>query len=234
MVDDMNDFEYDCLEKKRIARSAKNHVNARRGKCKLPHEYKTAKELRAMNGEVKTYNIREPLVKSQFLALPTDLAKEYLLWLQSEFKATDGQIGEMLGLSPAGAALYRKQLGITSLGRGNQNRRNEAQIKKWESFLHPEVATEFATGTPKVATKFATEVTDKVTDKVTENVTDKAVETVTATASEPLTQTPVNKVAHVVHFKIMWQNVHSWEELYALCKQMPFPDDPACVTMEVN
>ena len=221
MVNDMNDFDYDCLEKKRIARSAKNHVNARRGKCKLPHEYKTAKELRAMNGEVKTYNIREPLVKSQFLALPTDLAKEYLLWLQSEFKATDGQIGKMLGLSPAGAALYRKQLGVSSLGRGNQNRRNEAQIQKWESFIHPEVATEIATETPTVATKFATET-------VAENATTEVTTETPERSQEPI------RVAHTVRLTVTWENVHSWEELYALCKQMPFPDCPAAVMVGVN
>lgn len=200
----MNDFEYDCAQKKRIARSAKNHVNARRGKCKLPHEYLTAKERKALNGEVKTYNIRVPLDKHQFLTLPTDLAKDYLLWLQSEFRATDGQIAEMFGCSAASVNLYRKTLDVPSLGRGNQNRRNKEQMKKWDAFVHPEVT---------VAKNETVEVTTEVTTEVI---------------------TPEPLIARTIRLSVSWENVHSWEELYSLCKQMPFPDYPAAVMVGVN
>lgn len=38
----MNDFDYDIVQKKRVARGAFAHVNRKRGKCRLPSDYLTA------------------------------------------------------------------------------------------------------------------------------------------------------------------------------------------------
>lgn len=52
----MNDFDYDIVQKKRVARGAFAHVNRKRGKCRLPSDYLTAAQKREMNGKMKTYN----------------------------------------------------------------------------------------------------------------------------------------------------------------------------------
>nr|DAL76664.1 MAG TPA: hypothetical protein [Caudoviricetes sp.] len=45
----MNDFDYDCMQKKRIARGAFAHISRKRGGCTLPSDNLTAsKERRKM------------------------------------------------------------------------------------------------------------------------------------------------------------------------------------------
>lgn len=73
----MNDFDFDAMEKKRIARSAFAHVSHKRGGCTLPSDMMTAKERKELNGEVKSYNVTRPMKWSEYKALPDDLKREY-------------------------------------------------------------------------------------------------------------------------------------------------------------
>lgn len=192
----MNDFDFDCLQKKRIAKSSKNHINARRGKCKLPHEYLTRKELDALNGEVKTYNLGSPMDRKTFLLLPYDLQREYLLRLQKEFRANDGMISSMMGCSDATIRLDRIRLNVPSLGRGGQTKREPGAMKKWETWLG--------------------EDTEEMPDK-----------------EKPVLASVPDRPAAMQGWRASWASVHSWEELYTLAKQFPFPERPAFVTLEV-
>ena len=79
----MNDFDYDIVQKKRVARGAFAHVNRKRGKCRLPSDYLTAAQKREMNGEMKTYNITRPMPWEDFKAMQDDLKREYLRNMQS-------------------------------------------------------------------------------------------------------------------------------------------------------
>lgn len=74
----MNDFDYDIVQKKRVARGAFAHVNRKRGKCRLPSDSLTAAQKREMNGAVKTYNITRPMPLDEFKGMPDDLQREYL------------------------------------------------------------------------------------------------------------------------------------------------------------
>ena len=52
----MNDFDFDVLQKKRIARGAYHRKNGSKSKrCTLPSDYLTAAEKRKLNGEVMDY-----------------------------------------------------------------------------------------------------------------------------------------------------------------------------------
>lgn len=73
----MNDFDFDAMEKKRIARSAFAHVSHKRGGCTLPSDMMTAKERKELNGEVKSYNVTRPMLWAEYKALPDDLKREY-------------------------------------------------------------------------------------------------------------------------------------------------------------
>lgn len=77
----MNDFDFDVLEKKRIARSA--FLKPRHSGCTLPSDKMTRKEIAAMNGEVKTYNVTRPMKWSEYKRLPDDLKREYWRNMQS-------------------------------------------------------------------------------------------------------------------------------------------------------
>lgn len=50
----LEDFDYDVLQKKRTARGAQHRKGSKSKRCILPHELMTKKELRAMNGPMKT------------------------------------------------------------------------------------------------------------------------------------------------------------------------------------
>ena len=75
----MNDFDYDVMQKKRIARGAyaRKGTTNRKG-CRLPHENLTKKELEKLNGEVTTISMMTPIQWGNFYTLPSDLQEEYL------------------------------------------------------------------------------------------------------------------------------------------------------------
>ena len=79
----MNDFDYDCMQKKRVARGAFSHVNHKRGKCRLPSDYLTAAQRKEMNGAVKTYNIARPMPLDEFKVVPDDMKREYMRNMQN-------------------------------------------------------------------------------------------------------------------------------------------------------
>lgn len=75
----MNDFDYDCAQKKRIARGAFNRKSTTNRKgCRLPHENLTKKELEKLNGKVTTVSMTRPMEWEFFKTLSKDLQQEYL------------------------------------------------------------------------------------------------------------------------------------------------------------
>ena len=98
----MNDFEYDCMQKKRVARGAFAHINRKRGGCSLPSDTLTEKQRKEKNGEVKSYNITRPMPWPEFKAMPEDLKREFFRnmqsfggtakWLAEEMDACDATI----------------------------------------------------------------------------------------------------------------------------------------------
>ena len=226
----MNNFDYDCLQKKRIAKCAKNHVNARRGKCKLPYEYLSAKERKALNGEVKTYNLKAPMSWEQLNGLPRDLKQEYLTWLQQTFHANDTMLGEMWGVSHRTAAWYRKAAGVTSLGRGAGASPSAEQLAAWNAWLHEEEEQPETAPTGEVYPGEFDSRDDDAIIKEPEKVV-PATETKPDGKAAAVEKKP--PVADIQGFRVIWENVHSWEELYALAKQFPFPGRPAKIRLDL-
>ena len=124
----MNDFDYDAMQKKRIARGYHNKVRPKRG-CTLPSDYLTKKEKEKMNGEVHTYSLQQPMSWEQFKVLPNDLKKEYLEYLKENFNASNYMVAEMLGVSKGFFSNYLATCSIQ--GRhGGSNPRPDALEKK--------------------------------------------------------------------------------------------------------
>ena len=94
----MNDFDYDALQKKRVASGARHRVRAKRG-CQLPSDSLTAAQKRRLNGEVKTYNMNAPMVWAEFKEMPDDLKVTYLNHLADEYQANQKMIAGMLGVT---------------------------------------------------------------------------------------------------------------------------------------
>ena len=70
----MTEFEYDCLQKKRTAYSARLRVGARRA-VSLPSDSLNPAELQSRNGPCRVYRLGAPMDIEQFDAMPQDLQR---------------------------------------------------------------------------------------------------------------------------------------------------------------
>lgn len=70
----------DSIEKKKIARSSHNRKThcGKGGRVKFPSDYLSKKELKAMNGDVKSYNLNRPMTWEEFRSMPKDLQIMYI------------------------------------------------------------------------------------------------------------------------------------------------------------
>ena len=113
----MNDFEYDCYQKKMIARSASKRVGQRKG-CTLPSDYLTEAEKQALNGEVEIMNpeLCKPIGYSYFKMLSKEQQERYLNWLIVTYQATQKDIAEMMGVSKGSLSVHirKRNLDIPS------------------------------------------------------------------------------------------------------------------------
>ena len=112
-----SDEEYllrqDCKEKKSVAASAfKQRTHCGKGGCTLPHEHMSKKEIKAMNGEVKNFNLNKPMYWDIFKSMPDDLKKEYINGLREKFDVPDGKIAEMFGVGVNTISRYFKCYGL--------------------------------------------------------------------------------------------------------------------------
>lgn len=106
----MNDFDYDCMQKKRIAMGAFAHINRKRGGCSLPSDTLTEKQRKEKNGEVKSYNITRPMPWYEFKAMPEDLKREFSRNMQS-FGGTAKWLAEKMGASDQTIRAYAERVG---------------------------------------------------------------------------------------------------------------------------
>ena len=134
----MHDFDYDAMQKKRIALGA-SHM--RRGskskKCTLPSDYLTAAQKRRLNGPVSTYKLDEPMNWESFKAMPEDLQKKYILNLQETYQANNDMLGKMFGVTGVSVCKMRHALGIGAMGQSKMTR-DEVTVRdaKWDAFCN--------------------------------------------------------------------------------------------------
>ena len=134
----MNDFDYDVMQKKRIARGAfsrKGTVNQKG--CRLPHENLTKKELNKLNGEVKTVGLNDKVTWEFFKAIPKDLQEEYLDHQIRRFGVSLNRIStDLFGLTTNALTTYinRHDLSVNGLGRGRKM--SPAALASWYRWLN--------------------------------------------------------------------------------------------------
>ena len=95
----MDDFAYDSVQKKKLAKNAIHKKNGSKSKkCSLPSDGMSRKEWEEMNGDVKKYRLNEPMSWAQFKEMPLDLQQEYLNFLVSNFKVGAYILSNMFGI----------------------------------------------------------------------------------------------------------------------------------------
>lgn len=134
----MNDFDYDSLQKKRIARGVMHKKGGSRSrKCGLPSDYLTKKQLEERNGPVMSYAMNLPMDWETFKSMPTDLQQTYLDSLNSRFTVGSATISkELFGMSTANLRAYCDRQGIR---KPEGSRLSAANRKLWENWLNPAV-----------------------------------------------------------------------------------------------
>lgn len=134
----MDDFTYDIVQKKRIARGARHKKNGSKSKwCHLPSDNLTAKQLKERNGPIMSYALNVPMDWETFKSMPLDLQQTYLDNLGSRFKVGFTVASrELFGRSDAALYAYAKRVGLKPSTKGIRLSASEREI--WENWLnHP-------------------------------------------------------------------------------------------------
>lgn len=127
----MNDFDYDAMQKKNIARSAYHKKGRKRG-CTMPSDYMTDAQKKKMNGECITFNIHEPHTWVEFKSASRQIKVEYINWLAREYNTTLQMLGDMFGVSHVTVYKYLKNQKIRI--NKNAGKTKEELSKMAESF----------------------------------------------------------------------------------------------------
>lgn len=126
----MNDFNYDCMQKKRVARGAFAHINRKRGGCALPSDILTEKQRKEKNGEVKSYNITRPMPWREFKAMPEDLKREFFRNMQS-FGGTAKWLAEEMNACYATIRREAELVGAPFRRGGRNEKMWQSKVAEW-------------------------------------------------------------------------------------------------------
>ena len=133
----MNDFDYDALQKKRIASGAFHMKRGSRSKrCSLPSDNLTPAQLKRRNGPVSTYKLDQPMSWDDFLGMPEDLQRKYLLGLIESYRATNEMLGDMFHIHSSAVCRVRKHLGIPGMQEKLTKDERMTRIKIWTAFCN--------------------------------------------------------------------------------------------------
>ena len=122
MTDEKYTFIEDVREKKKTATGA-HHKRTHCGKggaIRFPSDYKTKKELRAMNGAVKEYRLNDPVGWDEFKAWPDDIKVLYIKSLRKAYNVSDTHIAKMLGVGQSTFNYHTKRLGVKPTRTGKE------------------------------------------------------------------------------------------------------------------
>lgn len=138
----MNEAEYifktDIKDKKQGLSGARGQKKGSKSKkCTLPSDYLTASQKRKLNGEVKTYKMKEPITWETFKNMPKDYQQSYIAGMCDTYHVTAVQLADMMYVSSATLLKYIKDHGLVDThlpGRGH--RMSAAQFDAWNKFLN--------------------------------------------------------------------------------------------------
>jgi len=126
----MTDFDFDCKEKKAIARGAYHRKNGSKSKgCSLPHDGENPKKL---NGPVKTVALDRPMKWKEFRALNEATQHIYLERCMDLYGASAGMLAQMFGVTPTSVGARLRALGVKPRSRTYQS--SKEQRAMWEAF----------------------------------------------------------------------------------------------------
>ncbi len=133
MKDETYVFIQDVKEKASTARSARNRRthNGKGGMVKLPSDYLTEKEKKAMSGEVKSYRLNDPMPWREFKAMPDDIKITYIKLLREKFDCSISELAAMMGIATSSLSRELKRLGFPDGKRGKRQLSEREAFYAW-------------------------------------------------------------------------------------------------------
>lgn len=100
--DKMNDFEYEVMQRKRLAHQASHRKRGSKSKkCPMSTDYMTKKQWIERCGDVMTYQLGKPMPWDDFKKMPSHIQKEYLLDMIKRYSTTASDLARMFGITAA-------------------------------------------------------------------------------------------------------------------------------------
>ena len=147
----MTDFDYDCLQKKRLAQGARHRKRGSKSRaCSLPSDYMTPKQWRERNGPCMTMNLNKPMLWADFKQLPAGMQTEYLQHVTDTYKVGKNKIVEMLGTSDTTFIKYMEANHLNVRFQSAAGSKPKSQIEAWNNFLGVTVVQPEITELPDV------------------------------------------------------------------------------------
>lgn len=147
----MTDFEYDCLQKKRLAHQAFHRKNGSKSRrCPMSTDYMTMKEWKERNGKIVSVSLDKPTSWDIFKELSKQVQEEYLRTLSETYGANTSNLAEMFDISASTIRRYIQTSGLNIKFRVGHSMNGE-QRAAWENFLSVKAPqpTSTPTYTPK-------------------------------------------------------------------------------------
>ena len=229
----MHDFDYDAMQKKRIARGAAHMKRGSKSKkCTLPSDYLTAAQKRRLNGPVSTYKLDEPMNWESFKAMPEDLQKKYILNLQETYQANNDMLGKMFGVTGVSVCKMRHALGIGAMGQSKMTR-DEVAVRdaKWDAFCNGVVG-----GKPKEMKKEEVkESHNEIEEFESFDDSTKEPETIDISKSEDIAEAPTISILKPSKLDVSFDiDSCDLDKAYEMFRRMDLPTGKVRIRFEVE
>jgi len=123
----MNDFDYEVLLRKHLARQASHRKRGSKSKkCPMSTDHMTRKQWEERCGEIMTYQIGKPMKWDEFKQMPQNIQREYLQNLIHQYSTTAVDLARMFGITPQTVIRFcsNPEMGI-EFSRGKRMSREE-------------------------------------------------------------------------------------------------------------
>lgn len=131
----MNDFEFDCLQKKRLAQQAKYRKRGSKSKkCPMSTDHMTKKQWIERCGKIVTIKMDSPVSWASFKELSKQTQEEYLKNLMKKYHINASSLAEMFHITPITVRRHIATQGLAvSFPVGHSM--NAEDRRAWELFL---------------------------------------------------------------------------------------------------
>lgn len=166
LSDEKWDMIKDSIDKKNIAKSSRNRRShcGKGGSVKFPSDYLTKKELNAMNGEVKSYRLNEPMTYEEFKQCPNDIKVMYIKALREKYHVPNNILAEAMKADYLSLCRLLKSLGL-GVGRGSSG-----ASKHWNKTSYATLFMEWWYGPDNAVehTNLITDICEEIKDETPE------------------------------------------------------------------